>query len=180
MEQYEGLDDMAQMMGFSAFGSQDRPQKKRKYNPNAESFVERQPPQATTTSSNSIPLGPPPVTKPSANADEIDLEDDDGEDGSPAVKEAVPGGGGGGGIPEPSVNSLPRRPAVGAGEDGPPSNGAHPGHGSRTHHNNRAAGHDGHGGKPWYDGYYDSISNENPWEKLEKAMNLQPIGGIWK
>ncbi|KAK7208813.1 hypothetical protein V2G26_015991 [Clonostachys chloroleuca] len=95
MEQDEGLNDMAQMMGFSAFGSQDRPQKKRKYNPNADSFVERQPPQDATTSSNSIPLGPPPVPKPSANADEIDLEGDDGSDGSPAVKEAVPGGGGG-------------------------------------------------------------------------------------
>ncbi|CAG9979338.1 unnamed protein product [Clonostachys byssicola] len=177
MEQDEGLDDMAQMMGFSAFGSQDRPQKKRKYNPNADSFVERQPPQAATTSSNSIPLGPPPVvTKPSTNADEIDLEDDDGEDGSHAVKGTVPGGGSNA---QSGMNSLPRRPAVGAGEDGP-SNGAHPDHGSRTQHNNRAAGHGGHGGKPWYDGYYDSISNENPWEKLEKAMNLQPIGGVWK
>ncbi|CAH0041386.1 unnamed protein product [Clonostachys solani] len=172
MEQDEGL-DMAQMMGFAAFGSQDRPQKKRKYNPNADSFVERQPPQATT-SSNSIPLGPPPVTKPSTNADEIDLEDD--EDSSPAVKETVPGGGS---IPKPGMNSLPRRPAVGVGEDGGPSNGARSGHGSRTHHN-RGAGHDSHGGKPWYDGYYDSISNENPWEKLEKAMDLQPIGGVWK
>ncbi|VUC22801.1 unnamed protein product [Clonostachys rosea] len=173
MEQDEGLRDMAQMMGFSAFGSQDRPQKKRKYNPNADSFVERQPPQATT-SSNSIPLGPPPVTKPSANVDEIDLEDD--EESSAAVKDIVPDGGG---IAELSTNSLPRRPAVGVGE-AVPYNGAHSGHGSRPHHHNRAAGHDNHGGKPWYDGYYDSISNENPWEKLEKAMNLQPIGGVWK
>jgi hypothetical protein len=37
--------------------------------------------------------------------------------------------------------------------------------------------HRGRGGrKPWWEGYYDPTSNENPWEKLEQAMGLEPKG----
>ena len=29
---------------------------------------------------------------------------------------------------------------------------------------------------PWYEGYYDPSSNENPWARLEMAMDLPPKG----
>ncbi|KAL0940333.1 uncharacterized protein CTRU02_203096 [Colletotrichum truncatum] len=31
-------------------------------------------------------------------------------------------------------------------------------------------------GKPWYEGYYDPKSNENPWERLEKAAGVESRG----
>jgi hypothetical protein len=45
----------------------------------------------------------------------------------------------------------------------------------------RGGGHGQHGaggdnGKPWWDGYYDTRSNENPWQYLEKDAGLQPQG----
>lgn len=34
----------------------------------------------------------------------------------------------------------------------------------------------GGGGRPWWVGYYDAKTNENPWEKLERERGLQPRG----
>ncbi|GKT56281.1 hypothetical protein ColTof4_09172 [Colletotrichum tofieldiae] len=31
-------------------------------------------------------------------------------------------------------------------------------------------------GAPWWEGYYDRASNENPWERLEKKAGVQPRG----
>jgi hypothetical protein len=46
----------------------------------------------------------------------------------------------------------------------------------------RGGAHGGHGGRGgqtnplWYVDYYDSSSNENPWEGMEKFKNLEPVG----
>jgi hypothetical protein len=74
---------MPQALGFSSFGAQDRPQKKRRYNPHADAsgLIPQTSAPKTTTGSNSTPLGtstrkaaPPP---PAMNANEVDIDDDD-------------------------------------------------------------------------------------------------------
>lgn len=81
---------MAEAMGFSGFGMQRPPSKKRKFNPNADAAVSTAPMSklASSTGANSAPLGqrtrlPPPSSdlpaRPSATAgktdtDEIDLD----------------------------------------------------------------------------------------------------------
>ncbi|KAI1155283.1 hypothetical protein F4825DRAFT_447626 [Nemania diffusa] len=79
---------MAAAMGFSSFGAQ-KPNKRRKFNPSTDAFVDSISPEAstlpfhgyadnhiTTTGSNTIPLG---RRRQAANTDEIDLDDEDDE-----------------------------------------------------------------------------------------------------
>lgn len=175
---------MAQMMGFSSFGAQDRPQKKRRYNPGADAAVHtQQVVQPASTGSNATPMGTrvPAAAPEPANADEIDLEDDgdgdSGAQGAPAEQVTNPNLVASGGAGEPAQtlpHGLPQRPAVGAGSVAPQHSGGDHGRGTRGQHH----GSDRAQGQPWYEGYYDTLSNRNPWEKLEKAMGLQPRG-IW-
>ena len=163
---------MAQMMGFSAFGAQDRPQKKRKYNPSADAATNAQ--QPAGTGSNMTPLAARPAKIPQAiaNLDEIDLEDGDDPDDDDGGVPTAPG-------PSRSALSavslklstqdLPQRsaPAPGTGPAGSQNAASHNGQdtAARQHH-------------CWWQGYYDTLSNRNPWEKLEKSLGLQPRG-IW-
>ncbi|KAL7798221.1 hypothetical protein V8C37DRAFT_249085 [Trichoderma ceciliae] len=177
------LDDeaMAQAMGFSSFGAQNRPQK-RKYNPLADAIVDsdsktaRRSAKTSATGSNSTPLGVL-SRKPdqhAANADEVDLDEDDdegegeGDNGGIASNAA--------GIPEkPSEPSstpalvrphgLPERPAPGTGFMG--SSGSQLG----SHGNQEGARR-----TAWDEGYYDPSSNENPWRRLEELKGLQSLG----
>ncbi|RMJ19699.1 hypothetical protein BHE90_006894 [Fusarium euwallaceae] len=55
--------------------------------------------------------------------------------------------------------SLPQRPA--------PAADSRQGHHQSQPHGTRDT---------WYVGYYDPTSNENPWERLEKARGLEPQG----
>ncbi|KUI67122.1 hypothetical protein VM1G_02985 [Cytospora mali] len=84
---------MAEAMGFTGFGMQ-RSNKKRKFNPNADSSVDGssgEPFTPATTGANTAPLGrrrpmtlPPPasgVSEGGGNADEIDLDEGGNEDG---------------------------------------------------------------------------------------------------
>ncbi|RFU78835.1 hypothetical protein TARUN_3402 [Trichoderma arundinaceum] len=173
------LDDeaMAQAMGFSSFGAQNRPQK-RKYNPHADAIVDsdsmtaQRSARAAATGSNSAPLGVP-SRKPdqaAANADEIDLDDDEDAGDNDGI---APGSAG---IPEkPSESSstpalvrphgLPERPVPGIGFIG--SSGGH--HASQGNQ-------DGSRRTVWYEGYYDPSSNENPWIRLEESKNLPSLG----
>ncbi|KAG6008510.1 hypothetical protein E4U21_004350 [Claviceps maximensis] len=162
---------MAQAMGFSSFGAQDRPLKKRRYNAAAGSISSAEKAsQPQATGSNTTPLAAPSA-KTSTNAEEIDLHDDDednddDDDATPqqagrASKQATPSG-------------LPARPAPGTGFVGGVSSEKHghaarfrPGKPAQTQHN-----------ELWYVDYYDSTSNENPWERLEKAMGLE-TKGLW-
>ena len=34
----------------------------------------------------------------------------------------------------------------------------------------------GSGSEPWWTDYYDPSSNENPWERLEQARGIEPVG----
>lgn len=184
-------------MGFSSFGAQDRPQKKRRYNPNADAAVHaastasssssRQGRGKQTTGSNSTPLGARPAAPQSAaNAHEIDLDGEEDGDGAPGAGGVDLGGAavsaqGGDAAQQFAAGSdltadaahlhgLPQRPAQFAADQarGPPNSHGYP-HGRGQHH---SAGN----GAPWYEGYYDTLSNRNPWEKLEKAMGLSAKG----
>ncbi|EHK41337.1 hypothetical protein TRIATDRAFT_180523, partial [Trichoderma atroviride IMI 206040] len=153
------LDDdaMAQAMGFSSFGHQNRPQK-RKYNPHADAVISSDSKTAqraakpSATGSNSTPLGVPSSksSQAAANADEIDLDDEAGVPESAATPAALV-----------RPHGLPERPVPGTGFIG--SSGGH-GHQDGSRHD------------IWYDGYYDPKSNENPWRRLEGSKGLQPVG----
>ncbi|KAK5997248.1 hypothetical protein PT974_02602 [Cladobotryum mycophilum] len=166
---------MAQAMGFSSFGT-NRPQK-RKYNPQADAVVDakRNNNKAVSTGSNSTPLG-----TGAYNANEITLDDEVNNGDEPApeaeAEEAVA-------VPatqeanaadsapqEAPVRpaGLPARPAPGAGFMGP----------SRGHQGGHQGGHANASGskRPWYEEYYDPSSNENPWQRLEVSLDLQPLG----
>ncbi|KAL6908944.1 hypothetical protein GGI43DRAFT_379779 [Trichoderma evansii] len=171
------LDDdaMAQAMGFSSFGQQNRPQK-RKYNPHTDAVISsdsktaQRAAKASATGSNSTLLGVP-SSKPSqaaANADEIDLdEDEDGVDNDDDIASHTAD------VPETTAapaalvrpHGLPERPVPGTGFIG--SSGGH--QGSHGHQ-------DGSRNNTWYDGYYDPKSNENPWRRLEASKGLQSTG----
>jgi hypothetical protein len=197
------LDDdaqaMAQAMGFSSFGAQDRPQKKRKYNPQADAagLTSTAPPlKEAATGSNMAPLGtrapPLPPSQPGVNNNEISLddeEDDKAADGGAALgltANQIFGGDGTPGEPQTPAqvqvelqtqtqmqtqpHGLPQRP--------PPANShQHPGP-SRGGHHHPQGRHQGSTEKhsPWYEGYYDPSTNENPWQRLEDSLGLQPKG----
>jgi hypothetical protein len=177
---------MARMMGFSSFG--DRPQKKRKYNPHADAITDtspsngggggrRGPEPHTSTGSNSMPLGTR-APRPTGNADEIDLDGD--SEGEPQGHLSSSGFNASGGSANQAADAsqqassdalhmhgFPQRPAAGFSQS--PSRQNHGGHWQQR-------GPPGDPGAPWYEGYYDSLSNRNPWEKLENTMGLQPKG----
>lgn len=185
--QDDGSDDaaaqMAETMGFAAFGAQTRPSKKRRMN---DAFIEpQQPQQAHGSAANSTPLGARqqqqrvelPLHKAVATAvndDEIDLDADDGDEDS------------GGGAPAPApavaaaVAGLPPRPPVLSGPTSRPHTQQQQQRGGRA-----GPGGGGHGGpssssssRQWWLDYYDPKFNENPWDQLEKSLGLEP-GGSW-
>lgn len=170
-------DAMAQAMGFSSFGQQDRPQK-RKYNPHADAVISsdsqtaQRATKASATGSNSTPLGVPnsQPNQAAANTDEIGLDED--EDGVENDDDGI-GASNIAGHLEPATtpaalvrpHGLPERPVPWTGFIG--SSGGHQGshghqHGSRN--------------DTWYEGYYDPASNENPWRRLERSKGLQSTG----
>ncbi|OAQ73237.1 hypothetical protein VFPPC_12957 [Pochonia chlamydosporia 170] len=153
---------MAAAMGFSSFGAQDRPQKKRRYNPAVDAVSQSSPSlKDASTGSNSTPLGKQTSTpKQAANEDEIDLEGEDDEQQS-GQKEAPRESEG----QVPSHHGLPARPAPGTGFVG-----------SRGQPASRERASQGTSAKPWYEGYYDNMSNENPWERIEKKLGLESKG----
>ncbi|KAI5458572.1 hypothetical protein BGZ63DRAFT_406971 [Mariannaea sp. PMI_226] len=151
-----GLDDdqalMAQAMGFSSFGAQ-HPNKKRRYNPRADASGFSLPPKPSFTGANSTALGSKPPA--SSNLDEIALDMDDDDDVSaPALTRVRPA-------------SLPQRPAAPTGDFV-----------ARNHqtsfpiHRHQDPSPSG----PWYEGYYDPMSNENPWERIETNRGMSSIG----
>ncbi|EFQ31160.1 hypothetical protein CGRA01v4_01869 [Colletotrichum graminicola] len=84
----------------------------------------------------------------------------------------------------PASAALPRRPEVSWGKEMGSAPTTMP---TRERNAEAAAGHPPRGGrqgyqqqrsdgKPWWEGYYDHASNENPWERLEKKAGVQPRG----
>lgn len=190
---------MAAAMGFSSFGAQEgHPSKKRRYNPRADAAsdaVEAAPYAAS--GANDVPI----ASRAPHNADEIDLGDDgddahdepavptidgpalaytqkqidellaqpDDANGAPEVGTAPAPGGAGNGV------ALPSRPnpSWGQGRHGSaPQRGGGRGNGNGQQQRPR----DGEPSKPWWEGYHDPRSNENPWRELEAAAGLQPLG----
>jgi hypothetical protein len=159
---------MAAAMGFSAFGAQDRPQKKRRYNPAVDAVAKASSPglRAAPTGSNSTPLGTHAMTSKeaasshaNANADETNLDgSDDGQPGAAPQESQQQQA-------EPPHHGLPARPAPGTGFVGLSSRFAA-----------RPDASPGHTSKVWYEGYYDSTSNENPWEHIERTMGIGSKG----
>jgi hypothetical protein len=87
---------MAAFMGFSAFGAQNPPTKKRKFNPSTDAFVEgeelekmdRGGKKGMGSGGNTMPLGKARVMgkimgRGGGNEDEIELDDDDDDDDGP-------------------------------------------------------------------------------------------------
>lgn len=182
----EGDDEatlMAQAMGFSSFGHQDRPQKKRKYNSRADAaFVDARPQEEDAASgANSTALGVRTATT-SLNAAEIDLDEDDDDDkqeekprvaSTTTAATAMRDENLGGAVVDSTTSadaqvrpaSLPQRPASGTGFVGRQPHQAH----QQPHRGSQSS-------QPWYDGYYDPTSNENPWMFIEKARGLESRG----
>ncbi len=178
---------MAAAMGFSGFGAQSRPSKKRRFNPRADA--------ATTSTSAAVPVPPelaavkgsPPAQRLLPLLQQRDPGIANASEGTGEEEEGGGGGGDSGGRthlqaqPDGSVaehrGSEPRvvAAAPGAGRGsissrGPPFHGSDGGGGS------------GHRNTEWYIGYYDRSSNENPWAELEAKMGLKPVGswlGPW-
>lgn len=236
----DGLDAdsaaLAATMGFTSFGSQSHPSKKRRFNPRADAAVSTSTDTATPSSSilgpapaslpakppvtaaNSLPLhrrgglrghgaqGPPATRVPAEamNADEIDLglhaEDEEGRDSIGGGDEAPvwanpdldkdsvkddneddPG-------PQYIDTSRPSVPPLGSfsaqgnhpaglhgdGSHGLSGRGGWSGRGRGGHGGGGRGGHPG--GRAWSVGYYDPSSNQNPWEALETALGLKPMG----
>ncbi|KZL82925.1 hypothetical protein CI238_12332 [Colletotrichum incanum] len=87
------------------------------------------------------------------------------------------------GISLPPSSALPRRPDASWGKEMGSAPTAMP----TRELPEQAAGHQPRGrqgyqqqqrndGKPWWEGYYDHASNENPWERLEKKAGVQSRG----
>ncbi|KAK2023549.1 hypothetical protein LX32DRAFT_656893 [Colletotrichum zoysiae] len=83
-----------------------------------------------------------------------------------------------------NASALPARPEVPWGKEMGSAPTAMP---TRERHAEAATGHPPRGGrpgyrqqrsdgKPWWEGYYDHASNENPWERLEKKAGVQSRG----
>ncbi|KAM4059177.1 hypothetical protein HRG_007959 [Hirsutella rhossiliensis] len=166
---------MSQMLGFSSFGMQDRPLKKRRHDVGADAFM-------TDAHGGGGASNPPaPSQQPShgaagrqpANADEISLDDDDDHNDGAAPGATVPESGPSGGVMSSRPAGLPDRPPPGTGFTGSPFNRHQPQQGGQHQHGRHF---DDPSRGPWYEGYYDPDSNQNPWKKLEKARGLQTRG----
>jgi hypothetical protein len=163
---------MMQAMGFSSFGAQDPPSKKRRYNPRADAAVPTSDKvvQPAGTGSNMTPLGSAARREdgalPATGADAI--EPATSTPGLSASNQSSQDTmtGNTSTLPAPSA-SLPARPMPTAGPMRSPASGA-----PEQRHHDRSVNDN------WYEGYYDPSSNENPWERLEKSLGL-PSKGTW-
>ncbi|KAM0269450.1 hypothetical protein ACHAQH_009724 [Verticillium albo-atrum] len=168
---------MMQAMGFAAFGNQgNHPSKRRRYNPQRDAAVVGAPDFDAPTGANATMVA---ERQGAQNDDEINLEGEDQYDqGAPLdprdapalagaqaqIEEVIAQEGGG-------SATLPTRPN--------PAWGLQAGRGERGQ--GRRGGHqqqEDRGGPatPWWEGYYDSWSNENPWKMLEEKAGFTSKG----
>ncbi|KAF6844091.1 hypothetical protein CMUS01_01407 [Colletotrichum musicola] len=80
-------------------------------------------------------------------------------------------------------SSLPRRPEASWGREMGSAPTEMPTRNEGSHSGGRGGGRHQHQqqrganeGRPWWEGYYDHKSNENPWEKLERAAGIESRG----
>ncbi|TIC96893.1 hypothetical protein CH35J_007675 [Colletotrichum higginsianum] len=118
--------------------------------------------------------------------DELSTRAGDGDAAAPSEESATPAP-----ITLPSSSSaaLPRRPDASWGKEmgSVPTTmptRERPAQVQAADHQPRGGGgggghyqqHQGKDGKPWWEGYYDRASNENPWDRLEKKAGVQSRG----
>ncbi|KAK8025507.1 hypothetical protein PG990_003330 [Apiospora arundinis] len=169
---------MAEAMGFSSFGGQNHPSKRRKYNARADAaFVVADGDESTLalhydagSGSNNTPLGERrQPKKQKTNTDEIDIDDNDNDgdqdaEGDGDVQSEIDAIVGDHGLPKkPVVSAVPAK------RGGPAQSGS-------RHHGGGGRGGDRESGQPWWDDYYDPAFNTNPWEKVEKKLGMEPRG----
>jgi hypothetical protein len=181
-------DDITSAMGFSSFGGQ--PKKKRKHNhnpspsPAAPDFHEA---STTSTLAGVMPstgLGGADWLRKNesgagGNADELDLDDD-----NDVVKVGGPTTWHGGGVALSTGQQENDHDSVRSSDGIRQETGtlAGPTHqlperpGPAAQPILRGQGSGGRSSKPWWEGYYDPQSNENPWERLEEKMGLKAQG----
>ncbi|KAH8907272.1 hypothetical protein BR93DRAFT_938152 [Coniochaeta sp. PMI_546] len=190
---------MAQMMGFTAFGSQAPPSKKRRYNPRADAIADSgaggstgglpaKPPAPRGTGANTLPLLP--RSAPCQGSGGTTLQDGGVEreqrmqavledSGKDAIGSEAAGQDRSGEDPPPQYIDTSRSP-VRTGEDEDSTSGPVTAPGSSDNQPASRGGRGGPGAGPhrriWWTDYYDPSSNENPWEWLEKAKGLEPVG----
>ena len=167
---------MAAAMGFSSFGAKPHLNKKRKYNARSDALASSAP---SATGSNATALG---TRQPApSNDNEIDLDEDDDEDGATQAPGTT--------TIQPQVSSLPQVSPHASLPARPPPQASFNPQGGQNQHSHQGGGGGGGGGgghhnnRPqrqdralWYEGYYDPMSNENPWERLEKQNSLESKG----
>ncbi|KZZ98314.1 hypothetical protein AAL_02832 [Moelleriella libera RCEF 2490] len=170
---------MAAAMGFSSFGAQDRPHKKRRYNAAADTVtcaaVAGAAAVPPTTASNATPLGGGAAASTQtsshddSNSNTITSTSTSTTDKGVSALQSLPA----------HLVGLPARPAA-SGAELSSSSTQQQQHSSwpqkKQHQRHQQQDHGPR--KLWYEGYYDSLSNDNPWERLEKAMGL-PSKGSW-
>lgn len=168
-DSYDATDIMAQTMGFSAFGgAPHRPSKRRRMDDAVVALPEG---RGHGSAANSTPLGsrqqpqqqlPPPSAVQAVpvahNAEELDLDLDDDDHSAAAPAAPVDGDGVHSAPADAAADSAAsnRAPRVMAFHD----TGGPPGRATQ--------------GREWYVDYYDRKSNQNPWQKLEERLGLQP------
>ncbi|KAL5615252.1 hypothetical protein BROUX41_005306 [Berkeleyomyces rouxiae] len=164
--------DMAAVMGFASFGNAPRPAKRARNDftvVDSAAFEHAQFLPSHGTNANAIELGP------SSYASSRDAATDQ----EPAQQHAL----------KPLPASLPARPPPtndtessqsmdqprhrqqGRGREGGGKQYGHKGEGNSGQQRGR-----GERNALWYIDYYDPMSNENPWEDLEKKAGLEPLG----
>ncbi|OIW27214.1 hypothetical protein CONLIGDRAFT_418246 [Coniochaeta ligniaria NRRL 30616] len=191
---------MAAMMGFTSFGApKPPPSKKRRYNPRADAATaaDSDPDESEPwgTGANTLPLLPRSVVRgggvgetamegggEAEQGGEIDL----GLEGSDAAGDEGAGRGAGGDDEDPAPRYIDtsRSPVrTGGDETASAPSAAASGYGGYQPAGGRGGRGGGGGGagppggkRIWWTDYYDPSSNENPWEGLEKARGLEPVG----
>ncbi|KAL2759826.1 hypothetical protein ACRALDRAFT_1060190 [Sodiomyces alcalophilus JCM 7366] len=101
------------------------------------------------------------------------------KEGEPHASSLLPGG-----APGDDASALPKRPSASWGQQqGSLPNigqeGGNHGYGRAlpvAHGQGRGQGQRREHGKPWWEGYYDPASNQNPWAALEKKAGLESRG----
>ncbi|KAK3955862.1 hypothetical protein QBC32DRAFT_332362 [Pseudoneurospora amorphoporcata] len=195
---------MAAAMGFSSFGQQapthdsdpddnsaaagDRPSKKRRYNSRVDAYVG---PAPQGTGANDVPVqrrvfnNAPKEEIEVKDKNEINIDDDDDNDQGASVEASMTTT-----TTLPINTSLPPKPPIQAPTQRPVGFNSHSqrgDHGARGGRGGGRGGRGNHGGasthgrdptKPWYADYYDPSSNENPWERLEQAREIEAVG-VW-
>ncbi|KXH61212.1 hypothetical protein CSAL01_12095 [Colletotrichum salicis] len=82
----------------------------------------------------------------------------------------------------PTSSALPQRPDASWGKEMGSAPTTMPTRERPEQHQHQPGGRQGYkqqqrnDGKPWWEGYYDPASNENPWERLEKKAGVLPKG----